>query len=142
MPTLLQKEQEIIDTFSSCQKPEDVYNKVIEIGQKERRKAHFDDLDEKNLVPGCQSLLYLTSTLRDGNLYFEVHSDALISMGLAQLLVRYYNGETAETILKAPPTFLEKLGIPSSLTPSRANGLYSIHLKMKQKALEVLVSSS
>lgn len=141
MNTLLKKEQDIIKTFSSCAKLEAVYDKVIEIGQK-KRGLQFKYFDEKYLVPGCQSLLYLYSELKDGKLYFEAHSDALISMGLAELLVWYYSGENPETVLKSPPNFLDKLNIPNSLTPTRVNGLYNIHLKMKQKALEAIVSSS
>lgn len=141
METLFQKEQDIIQTFSNCHKPEEVYNKIIEIGQR-AKQVDFADKEETFLVPGCQSLLYLVPSLKEGKLYFKADSDALISMGLAELLVWYYSGEAAETILKSPPTFLEKLGIPNSLTPSRANGLYNIHLKMKQRALETLVSSN
>ena len=137
--TLETKENEIISLFADCSNPEAVYNKIIEIGQKVR-KVDCAYADEANLVPGCQSKLYLHTELVDDKLLFQAHSDALISMGLAQLLVRYFSGESAETILKQPPSFLEKLNIPNSLTPSRANGLYNIHLRMKQSALKTLVS--
>ncbi len=135
------KENEIISLFADCSKPEDVYNKIIEIGQ-EARKENFPYTDEAYLVHGCQSKLYLYTKQSDAKLSFKAHSDALISMGLAQLLVKYFTDESAETILKSPPTFLEKLNIPNSLTPSRANGLYNIHLRMKQEALKILVAST
>lgn len=86
--------------------------------------------------------MYLHSFLRDGKVFFEGESDALISSGLAAILIRTYNGESPETILKCPPDFLEDLGISASLTPNRANGLYSIHLRMKQDALKWLMRSA
>ena len=77
--------------------------------------------------------MYLYTNSSEGKIVFQGSSDALISQGLAALLIRIYSGESPETILKCPPNFLEELGIPASLSPNRANGLYSLHLRMKQK---------
>lgn len=93
----------------------------------------------ENIVKGCQSTVYLHSYREGDKIFFETEADALISAGLAALLVMVYSGETAETILKCPPTFLDELGITASLTPSRANGLHSMHLRMKQDALKWLL---
>ncbi|MCH9632405.1 MAG: Cysteine desulfuration protein SufE [Chlamydiae bacterium] len=135
------KKNEIVTYFESCSLPEQTYNKIIEIGQA-KRNSNFNHKDDAYLVPGCQSQLWLHTKLKNEKLFFETHSDALISMGLAQLLVWYFSGEDAETILKSPPTFLDELGISNSLTPSRANGLYNIHLRMKQEALKTLIPST
>ena len=94
---------------------------------------------ESNEVQGCQSTMYLHSWIEDGRVYFRAWSDALISAGLAELLIRAYNGETPEVVIKALPTFIEDLDIAVSLTPNRANGLYQIHLRMKQDALKFLM---
>src|SRR4029077_20554700 len=92
-----------------------------------------------NLVKGCQSQMYLHSYWSEDKIIFESESDALISSGLASLLVQVYSGETPETILKCSPTYLDEIGISASLTPNRASGLYSMHLRMKQEALRMLV---
>ena len=94
------------------------------------------------IVKGCQSILYLNGTLKDGKIYFEAHADALISAGLAALLIAAYSGETPETILKCPPTFISELGIATSLSPGRSNGLAHIHLRMKQDALKIFTMSN
>lgn len=91
------------------------------------------------IVSGCQSTLYLHSTFIDGKLFFEATADALISAGLAALLISTYSGETPETILKRPPTFIAELGLAASLSPNRSNGLAHIHLRMKQEALKTLI---
>lgn len=90
-----------------------------------------------NIVAGCQSTLYLHSDFTDGKIFFQAHSDALISSGLAALLIFVYSGEPPEILLKHPPTFLTDLNL--SLTPARSNGLSHIHLRMKQLALLSLV---
>ena len=87
---------------------------------------------------GCQSTTYLVSHLNDDKMSFYVWSEALISAGLAALLASVYNGESPEAVLKCPPDFLTDLGISASLTPNRANGLYNLHLRMKQDALRFL----
>jgi len=125
--------------FTNCHSKEEIYNTIIELG---RNSEAFSDQDkvEANLVRGCQSTMYLRSWAKDGSIYFQAWSDALISAGLAQLLILAYTGETPEVILKEPPNFLDELDIPSSLTPNRINGLSQIHLKMKQEALKHISS--
>jgi cysteine desulfuration protein SufE len=97
------------------------------------------DKTPENLVEGCQSLLHLHSELNEGRMTFKADSDALISKGLAALLLFYYEGESPETILKCKPTFLEKLGIIQSLSPTRAGGVASLYVKMQKQALAALV---
>lgn len=120
--------------FANLSSPEKKYQKLMEMGQKlpPYPSAHKT---AAYLVRGCQSQLYLHATFQEGKIYFEAASDALISAGLAALLLAAYSGLTPEAILKCPPTFIEELGIITSLSPSRSNGMAQIHLKMKQEAL-------
>lgn len=112
----------------------------MELGKGAEKLQQADKVPE-NIVQGCQSVMYLHTTYSDGKLYFTAESEALISAGLAYLLTSIYSGESPETVLKTPPDYLDELQIPSSLTPSRANGLYSLHLRIKQEALKQLVSN-
>lgn len=132
------KQTQIKDLFAQCLTEEAKYQKIIELG---RAQPHLDEIYKipENIVKGCQSTMYLRSYLKGDEVIFEGESDALISSGLAAVLIKVYSGETPETILKCPPDYLEELGLSASLTPSRANGLYSIHLKMKQDALKLLL---
>lgn len=134
----LEKQQIIINLFKNCIDDEERYNKIIQFG-KNQLKLLDQYKTPDNIVQGCQSIMYLRTYLKDGKLFFETYSDALISSGLASLLIRVYEGETPEVVLKCPPDYLEQLGLKAALTPGRANGLYSIHLKMKQDALNALI---
>ncbi len=135
--TCLDKQANIEAFFANCRSSEDRYKKIIELGK------NLSPLDEsekssENLVRGCQSQTYLISILDGDVIRFRAASDALISAGLAALLILAYDGESPETLLLCPPDFLDKLGINASLTPNRANGLHSMHLRMKQDALHLL----
>lgn len=135
----LQKQRQVKDLFAACANEEARYNKIIELGRALPRLDATYKLPE-NIVKGCQSTMFMRSSLKDGLVFFEVESDALISAGLAALLLMVYNGESPETIIKCPPDYLVDLGISASLTPNRANGLYSLHLRMKQDALKLLIN--
>lgn len=137
--TCLDKQTAVKALFEDCKNDDAKYARIIDLGRK------LPPLDEQYKIPplivkGCQSTVYLHSFKEGDKVVFQVCSDALISAGLAALLMQVYSGETPETILKCPPTYLEELGITNSLTPNRANGLYSMHLRMKQDALKLLMT--
>jgi cysteine desulfuration protein SufE len=135
----LTKQKEIKELFASCPSLEEKYQKIIELGRFQPSLEARDKTPD-NIVKGCQSTMYLHSFLREGRIFFEAESEALISAGLAALLIRVYSGESPEVILKCPPQYLEDINISANLTPSRANGLYSIHLRMQQDALRFLLN--
>lgn len=138
--TCLEKQNQIRALFASCRSEEEKYGKIIEMG---KNLPHLDPSYKvpENFVQGCQSKMYLRTYAENDTLYFQADSDALISAGLAALVIFVYSGETATTILQCKPDYLEDLGISASLSPSRASGLYNIHLRMKQEALKHLISS-
>jgi cysteine desulfuration protein SufE len=80
--------------------------------------------------------MYLYAYLENGKMRFMAHSEALISAGLAALLILAFDQESPEVVLKCPPRFLETIGIQGSISPSRSNGLSSLFLKMKQESLQ------
>jgi len=131
----MQKQQHVKDLFAPFKTEDLKYQKIIELGKKLPPFPESEKISEY-VVKGCQSIMYLSAKLEEGKVFFAVGSDALISAGLAAILIQVYSGETPEAILKCPPAYLEELGIGASLTQSRANGLYSIHLRMKQEALK------
>ena len=124
--------------FPSSMSKEEKYKKIMEIGRK-TRSSNMDLKSRDLLVQGCQSEIYLRSSLKDGLLYFEFFSQALISSGLAALLCLVYSRQPPAAILKCPPLFLEELDIQASLSPSRSNGLASLHIRMKQDAIKALM---
>lgn len=135
------KQKNLINLFRGCGTPESKYLKIIELG---RALPPFpaEHMLPANIVHGCQSTLYLhTHTENDGKIYFNVASEALISAGLAALLIAIYNGEPPEAVLKCPPRCLEKLGIAATLTPGRSNGLASMYLRMQREALKLFVTT-
>lgn len=135
------KNLSIINLFSSCTTPESKYQRLIELG-KRLPPLNPAYKSPELIVNGCQSIVYLRSYLENDKFYFEAESEALISSGLAFLLITAYSGESAEHILTSPPLFIEEIGLNTSLTPGRSNGLASIYLRMKQDALKFLITNT
>jgi cysteine desulfuration protein SufE len=129
---------ELKKKFSNCVTPEQRYNKLMEMG---RALPPFPEelKTSTHLVQGCQSILHLHAKLEDGKVFFSASADALISAGLAAVLIAVYSGEAPEIILKHSPKFLQELGISTSLSPNRSNGLAHIHLRMRQEALRLSI---
>lgn len=137
--TFQKKSDALKKFFPNFLSGEDRYKALIDLGRSLPPFPLALKIPE-NLVSGCQSNLYLSAQFIDGLVYFEAASDALISAGLAAILIAVYNGESPETILKQPPQFLNDLGIYTSLSANRSNGLSQIHLRMKKEALKFLVA--
>ncbi len=138
--TCFEKQTKVIDSFRDCPDEESKYKRIILLGKK-LAPLSSEEMCEKNLVSGCQSKMYLHSEFIKGKIYFRAYSDALISAGLATLMLDVYSGESPETILKCPAQHLESLKIHTSLSPTRSNGLSSLYLRMKQDALRFLMQS-
>ncbi len=134
----LAKQDALKKIFSPLNR-EQKYQKIIELGKALTLFPLPDQIPE-NQVHGCQSQMYLISSYNDELVYFRATSDALISRGLAALLLFIYNQESPETILKCSPVILQDLGIPSIVSPSRANGLLSLFTRMQQHALKYLTA--
>lgn len=135
----LNKQERIKKRFLALKSQEERYKKIIELGQKAPKMA-IKDQKKDCLVPGCQSLLYLKVQSFEGKLSLQTSSDALISAGLAQLLVEAYSGEPPEAVFHCPPHFLKEMGLLESLSPSRASGLKSLYQKLQKECLKFLVS--
>lgn len=132
--SLKDRQNEIVAEFSGLTDWENRYKKLIELG-----KALPELPDSKKLedfkVKGCQSQVWIHARMEDGRILFEADSDALLVRGLVALLLRVYSNATPAEILSTPPDFVKEIGLESKLSPSRANGLFSMIKQMKFYAM-------
>lgn len=120
--TIFEKQEMIVKQFENCADWDDRYAKLIQMG---RNLPPFpEDLRiDKNKLEGCQSQVWLTASINEGNVIFKADSDAAIVKGLIALLVEVYSNQPPEEILKTSPDFIKKIGIDNHLSPTRKNGL-------------------
>ena len=92
----------------------------------------------ENKVQGCVSEVFVKASFKEGKLYWEGYSDALITKGLLAFLISGMNQLTPKEVININNKFIEDTGLKASLTPSRANGFLNILLKMKSQANDFL----
>ncbi|GCC51457.1 Fe-S metabolism protein SufE [Chryseotalea sanaruensis] len=107
---------------------------IMELGQKLKEMPETQKTED-NIVKGCQSKVWLTADLQNDKLYFEADSNTAITKGLVSLLVRIFNGQSADTILNADLYFMHKIGMERFIGTQRSNGFASMVKQMKLYAL-------
>jgi cysteine desulfuration protein SufE len=128
---LQQRQEEIAEEFEFFEDWMERYEHIIELGKELYPIAEADKLDE-HLIRGCQSRVWLLAAKDgDGNVQFRADSDAIITKGLAALMVRALSGLPPAVIVQGDLWFIEKIGLDAHLSPTRANGLRSMVQQMK-----------
>lgn len=107
---------------------------IMELGQK-LPVMNEADKTEDNIVKGCQSKVWLTARLENGNVYFEADSNTAITKGLVSLLIRIFNQQPPEAILNADLYFMNKIGMERFIGTQRSNGFAAMIKQMKLYAL-------
>lgn len=124
----------IIEDFSVFEDWMDKYAYLIELGSE---LPAFDEAHrtDSNLIKGCQSKVWFNAEFVDGKIVFTADSDAIITKGIASLLIKVMSNQTPEDILNADLYFIEKIGLTQHLSPTRSNGLLSMVKQIKIYAL-------
>ncbi len=134
MMTILEAEQQIINEFSLFDDWMDRYNYIIELGKS------LPVIDEKYktdqyLISGCQSKVWLFAEFVDGKVHFTADSDAIITKGIVNLLIRVLSEQKPQDIIDAPLAYVDAIGLKEHLSPTRSNGLVSMIKQMKMYAM-------
>ncbi|HTL07187.1 MAG TPA: SufE family protein, partial [Chitinophagaceae bacterium] len=131
--TIAAIEDEIVEEFSLFDSWDDKYEYIIDLGKRLPALDQQYKLDE-NKVRGCQSTVYLVADSRDGKIFYQADSDAVIVKGLISMLIRVLSGHTADEIIAANLDFINRIGMMSHLAQTRSNGLLSMVKQMKNYA--------
>ena len=129
----------IVNKLKSTSDPKRKYEYILWLGKK-LQTPNNEILNLENKVKGCVSEVYVKGTLKQGKIYWQGFSDALITRGLLSFLISGLNELSPEEILNLNNNFIEDTGLKKSLTPSRSNGFLNILIKMKSQANEFLHS--
>jgi cysteine desulfuration protein SufE len=131
--TINEIQDQIIREFSGFQDEFKKYEHIVKTG-KCHQVGDANLRTEEHLIPGCQSNAWLKAQLQNGKLFFIADSEALITRGIIALLLRVFNNQTPEDIAAADLYFIDRIGLASNLSPSRANGLAAVVKNIKSIA--------
>lgn len=91
--------------------------------------------NDKYLIEGCQSRVWVASELKDGKVVYTADSDAIITKGIIALLIRVMNNRCPEELAHVDLYFIDAIGLGENLSPTRSNGLRAMVAQMKLDAL-------
>ena len=133
MPTIDQIQDQIIEEFDIFDQWMDKYEYIIDLG---RNLPLIDEQyrREDNLVPGCQSRVWLHAELDQGRIRFTADSDAIITKGIIALLIRALSNQPVERVSDAELYFIDRIGLREHLSSTRSNGLVNMVAKIKSTA--------
>lgn len=131
--TIEEAEQGIIEEFSGLEDWLDKYQYLIRLGKQHPGLDDSSKTDE-HAVAGCQSQVWIVTRVEGGRLYFQADSDSLIIKAILALLLRVVSGQRPEAISSARLHFMDRIGLSTHLSPSRANGLATVVRHIQQCA--------
>ncbi len=132
--TIEQAEQQIIEEFELFDDWMDKYNYIIELG-KELPLIDAQYKTPEHLIAGCQSQVWLHAEYKDGKVLFTADSDAIITKGIINLLIKVLSGRTPQEIIDAKLDYIDAIGLKEHLSPTRSNGLLSMIKQIKMYAI-------
>lgn len=128
---LQQRQEEIVEEFAYFEDWMEKYEYLIDLG-KELRPFDEADRTDDNIIRGCQSRVWLAAKRTEtGTLAFRADSDAIITRGLVALVIRALDNLSPAVISGADLWFVQRIGLDTHLSPTRANGLLAMVQQMK-----------
>ena len=132
--TIENLQQNLIEDFSFFEDWTQRYEYMIELS-KGLEKMDEQMKNDKNIIKGCQSKVWLHAELNEGKIKFLADSEAIITRGIIAILLTIFNNRTPKEIIESDNNFIEKIGLKEHLSPNRANGLYSMIKQIKFYAI-------
>ncbi len=90
---------------------------------------------DENLVPGCQSRVWLVTHLNEDDpptISIQADSDAFVVKGLIYVVLRMYDARTPREVLDVDyVAIFDRLGLGRLILPQRKNGLYAMVRKIR-----------
>ncbi len=134
------KAKQIEDEFAIFDDWMDRYNILID------KARNLEALDSKYKTPqylinGCQSQLWLYCENKDGRLFCKADGDAIITKGMAAIVLELVNGEPLQDIIDYNFEVFDNIGLHSHLSPTRSNGLRSLIKQVKLYAEAYLLKN-
>lgn len=129
-----EKQDRLLEELGLFQDWTERYEYVIALGKK-LSPLPETARNEEHLIKGCQSQVWLHAEKKNGLVHYSADSDSLITKGMIAIFIQVLSETSADEILTADMSFIEKTGLKEHLAPTRANALNLMAAQMKKQAL-------
>ena len=136
MKSINEAQDEIIEEFEAFEDWLERYQLIIEYANElKKNPMPAEDKIDRNKIDGCQSTVWFTCRMENGQLWLNGDSDALLVKGIVALLLSVLSGHTPKEILDADLYFIDRIGLREHLSPTRSNGVAAMLKQLKLYAL-------
>lgn len=139
--TIQDRTREVVDEFALFPDWMGKYEYLIELG-KNIPKIDAACKNDAHRIHGCQSKVWVRADLENGCVRYTGDSDAMITKGLAALMIRVLDDQPPEAIAEADLHFMDEIGMNEHLSSTRKNGLAAMVKQMKRFAREAADSGN
>jgi cysteine desulfuration protein SufE len=134
--TINELQDEVIDEFECLDDWMDRYQLIVDYANELKKKPFpEEDKTDTNLIDGCQSKVWFTARIENGNMILRGDSDALLVKGIVALLLHVLSEHTPQEILDADLYFIDRIGLREHLSPTRTNGIVAMLKQITMYAL-------
>ncbi len=109
----------------------DKYEYLISLGE-QLRPMDPALVSEDTAIGGCQSHVWIAAETINGRMRFQGDSDAKITRGILAVVLSIVDGRSPADVAGMDFICLRKIGLSSSLSPSRAEGLAAIISRVRE----------
>lgn len=109
------------------------YEYIIDLGKK-LESIDEEYKNEKYLVQGCTSLVWLVPKCKDEKIYFSGTSEAIIVKGLVYIMISIFSDISTKEIIEFDTKKLDTLGLKEIITPNRQSGVAGMINKIVEYA--------
>ena len=122
---------DIVETLGFFDAWDDRYKYIIDLGKELPPMAESLRTDDR-LVRGCQSQVWIDTSMSDGKMDIAVDSDAFIVKGLLGVVLAAYNRKSPQDVLAFDiDAYFERLELMNHLSPTRGNGLKAMVARIR-----------
>ena len=122
---------DIVETLGFFDAWDDRYKYIIDLGKELPPMAESLRTDDR-LVRGCQSQVWIDTSMSDGKMDIAVDSDAFIVKGLLGVVLAAYNHKSPQDVLAFDiDAYFERLELMNHLSPTRGNGLKAMVARIR-----------
>jgi cysteine desulfuration protein SufE len=133
--TIKDRAQAIVDEFALFPDWMGKYEYLIEMG-KSIPQIDAAYKNDAHRIHGCQSKVWVRAESENGHVRYTGDSNAMITKGLAALVIRVLDDQPSDAIADADFDFMEEIGMDEHLSSTRKNGLAAMIKQMKRFARE------
>ena len=116
---------ELKQTFANFKSTDDKWTFLLDLAKNHECSENIRD--DKYLVKGCSTKLWLKPVFVNNSLHFDVDAEiGLLSLGLGILATMLYNGRTVQEMAQIDQNVFIEIGLLNGLSPTRNNGFTSL----------------